>query len=208
MKKDTIKMLTLFLIIIFFAVSFSGCVEEPTQNNDPPTIDDYIIKTSDLPDGFVIATIDRNQSNQIGFSSEIEALEILGLTFDYDSETNLSGAPFIAVTIATYISHKAAKDAISFSEFVMGSTIVQLFNDSGEIMNTTMADSSMGRYFNGPLNETYQFENASWTYLFARINKTNFFISMHKINPDPDYPYQQQTIDLMELMLTRYRDLN
>jgi hypothetical protein len=71
-----------------------------------------------------------------------------------------------------------------------------------------MADSSLGRIYDGQLNETYQFENATWTYLFARVNKTLFFISLHKIGPDEEYPYQQMTIDLMEIMLNRYKTLN
>jgi hypothetical protein len=84
-------------------------------------------------------------------------------------------------------------------------TLAELFNDTGKKINETLGDFSMGRYFHGPLNETYNFTNASWTYIFARVNKTVFFVSLHKIDPSETYPFEQQTIDLMDTMVKRFR---
>lgn len=200
-----------FSILLISVTYISGCIDDSSENQNgktSATLEDFILKTSDLDEGYIITTIDRNQSDQIGFTSEIASTDILGLTYTYDSGENETSEPFIAATIAQYISFKDAKDAMSYSEFVMAQTISSLFNDSGQTFTISMADSSLGRLYDGQLNETYEFENASWTYLFSRINKTLFFISIHKISPDEDYQFQQKTIDLMEIMLTRFKELS
>jgi hypothetical protein len=200
------------LLNIIGCVLLSGCTDN--TNNDGSqkqiVIEDYITRLDDLPEGYGILTVDRNLSSQIGFTQLVPAEEILGITFAHENISDINSSyPYISVTVARFISHRNAKDAFSDSASTMQQTVEQFFNTTEPTSELTFdnADASIGYYYYGPLTEEYQYQNASWAYLYVRINKTDFYIGLHRVNPQPEYQYKQMVEDLMTIMIDRYKEL-
>ena len=196
------------MILVLFV---SGCISNESnnsqQNNDSDdssyfTLYNLSIQPDDLPQGYVVFSVDDNMSGQFGFTNVIDPFRVMGITYAHQNGSSVTGVPMILVSIVKARNVSDAGFLISNSSDNVIKTVQPLFDAKYSLMNVSMGDEAFGVLFNGSLNASYDNQSAVWTMLYCRVDEYVFFVSLEEIGPGM-IDYSQKTIDYMKIMLNR-----
>jgi len=202
MKKQIGVIVAAFLL---FAAVLSGCLNDADEQDTTPTVkfpplDTVNLKVEDLPDGYVKWSEEYNLS--VSISKIIPAVEVYDLTFIYKEPEKNTGFPMIQLTLASFNSSEDAETVLYNSSERMSNILDEILNDTLVENVVQVGDTSIYKLYEGSLGEEYGYQNATWSFIYFRIENIVSFVLLDEI-PSSEVDYVLLTIKYAEIVEER-----
>lgn len=148
------------------------------------------LRIEDLPEGYEKYLESYNSTFGFNFSSSVS--EIYNEQFIYGDPLNNTGFPVIITTLIRFNSSELAEEVLSDSIKMMNDTFNMILPCVSTEVLYQIGDQSFYRLFQGELTEQYNYENATWSFLYFRVHNITVLVLLDEV-PTSSVDYRQLT---------------
>ncbi len=165
-----------------------------------PLLNRLSLTVSDLPDGY--ARFLESYNSSIGFNVTEPFYELYNEQFIYQDLQNKSGYPLITTTMIRFVTDEDAEQVLINSS----QQIIQIASENWNLVSDQISDSignqSVYRLYEVNLTEEYEYDNASWSFIYFRVQNISVYIDLKEI-PTTTVNYQDLTYQYASLIEQR-----
>lgn len=165
-----------------------------------PPLEKMSLTLNDLPEGYV--RLSQGPNVLFGINSSVPAYEAFGKNFIYQDPENNSGFPVIINSLVRYNNSSDAEKALINSSKNMADTFDQMLPNILTWDNVTIGNQSIYRLYEGMFDQEYNYQNATWSYVYFRINNIISLIVVDEI-PSSDLNYVDLTFQYARIVEER-----
>jgi PKD repeat protein len=144
-----------------------------------PHLDRISLTIDDLPEGYIKFSEDFNRT--FGINQTIKPFKAYGETFIYNYPINNTGYPLIISSFCRYNKSNDAEEVMIHSSKQMSNTFNELLDNKTIEKIENIGNQSIIRLYQGNLGENYEYQNASWSFIYFRIKNIIVFILLDEI---------------------------
>jgi len=172
-----------------------------------PPLYNISLRLNDFPREYVLYLESYNST--FGFNFSIPVYEVYNEQFIYKDPENNSGFPMIITTFCRFNSSADAEAVMIKSSGQMANTFNKILNCISEGNNITIGNHSIYRLYQGSMGKEYNYQNASWSYVYFRMQNILVLILLDEV-PSSDIDYEDLTFQyarIIEDRLNNYLDV-
>lgn len=186
----------LCIIFIFIFSSFSGCMNEQSNNQNLITVplESLSLTLKDLPEGYSISNIEPSSEEIQG----ITETEFFGQNFLFTDPLNDTGYPWIGIHLYKFQTTKDAVDSIQYLSEKQNQTMDESKRNT-PLTVEPIGNESIYDLFLNISGTYYKSTNATFSFIYFRLENVVVYLFLEGI-PNNQMDYTLKTIEYAKII--------